>query len=516
MYRFLFVLFLVGITACPNTKKEGKQLQKDINNELVIGIENAPANLDPRFATDAYAIRIGKLIFPGLVTLDENFKPKPLIAEKIETLNDTTYMITLKKGVRFHDGQELTASDVEYTFKSIMDPELKSPHASGFQKINKIEVLDPYTLKITLNEPFAPFEEQILVFGIIPKHVAENLKDKFNTNPIGAGAFKFEKQLDGGDVYLVKNTNYFETPPHIDRLIFKVIPDVTVRMLELLKGSIDLTQNALPQTLLERFKNSDKVNVMYSPSASLTYIGFNLNDPMLKNSKVRKAIAYAINREDIIKYKFEGHATLARGALGPINWAYEPNVSTYEHNVEKAKKLLDEAGYKDPDGDGPKARFELVFKTSTEKERIDIAKIYIDNLKNVGIQLSLRTHEWGVFFTDIQEGNFHLFSLKWPFVAYPDFLYYIFHTKSFPPNGANRGRYTNAEVDKLLDQSRKELDRGKQKEIFSKLQNILADELPYIFLWHEENNAVVNKRVKNYTLSASGDFQSLINSSISE
>ncbi len=500
--------------ACPLSKQNKKQLEKDKKNELVVGIENAPANLDPRFSTDAYAIRIGKLIFPGLVTLDENFNPKLLIAEEIKNPNEITYMIKIREGVRFHNGTLLTANDVKYTYESILDPELKSPHASGFQKIKKIEVIDIYNLKITLNEPFAPFEEQILVFGIIPKAVALKQKAAFNTNPIGAGAYKFEKQLEGGDVYLVRNEQYFEKSPEINRLVFKIVPDVTVRMLELLKGSIDLTQNALPQKLLARFKNEEKVRVIYGPSAGLTYVGFNLNDPILKNVKVRKAIAHAISREDIIKYKFDGHASLARGLLGPLHWAYEPNVSTYEYSPEKAKKLFDEAGFPDPDGEGPKTRFELIFKTSTEKERIDIAKIYANNLKNVGIQLSLRTHEWGVFFTDIQEGNFHLFSLKWPFVAYPDFLYYCFHTSSFPPNGANRGRYTNREIDKLLDESRRELNRDKQKEIFSKVAALLAEELPYIFLWHEENNAVINKRVKNYNLSASGDFQSLIYSSI--
>jgi peptide/nickel transport system substrate-binding protein len=241
-------------------------------------------------------------------------------------------------------------------------------------------------------------------------------------------------------------------------------------------------------------------------------MGINLTDPILKNKLVRKAIAYSIDRESIIKYKFRGMARLSNSLLVPEHWAYEGNVEKYPYNPEIAKRLLDEAGFVDPDGDGPQKRFTITYKTSTNKFRIQIARMICNMLENVGIGVNLRAYEFGTFFSDIKSGNFQIYTMQWTEPLEPDFYYWIFHSKSIPDesgntNGANRGRYKNEEIDNLLSAGRIEIDREKRKEIYSKVQKIISDELPYISLWHEDNIAIINSRYTNYNIFPNASFE---------
>ncbi|MGC9329693.1 MAG: ABC transporter substrate-binding protein, partial [Candidatus Hinthialibacter sp.] len=313
------------------------------------------------------------------------------------------------------------------------------------------------------------------------------------------------------------NPAYFEGTPKLDRIIIKIIPDDTVRFLELKQGGIDFVQNAIPPDMVPIAEEIKGLKVVAEESVIIYYLGFNLEDPILKDAKVRQAMAYAIDRQAIIDHLIKGQASLATGLLSPKNWAYEPDVTTYEYNIEKATQLLDEAGYPDSDGDGPQPRFSLVYKTSTAPLRIRIGEVLQDQMKKVGIEISgIEAYEWAKFYDDVKSGNFQIFSLRWVGITEPNIFHSIFHSSMTPPDGRNRGRYSNPRIDELTEAGYQTINFEERKKIYSEIQKILAEDLPYIFLWYPHNIVVMNEAIKGFTLYPDGDFASFKNVWIEE
>ena len=230
---------------------------------------------------------------------------------------------------------------------------------------------------------------------------------------------------------------------------------------------------------------------------------------MLSNFQVRKALALAIDRQAIIRDLLRGLARPASGVLAPSHWAYHGQVAQYAFDPARARRLLDEAGYPDPDGDGPEKRFVLSYKTSQDRLRIRIAEVIGKYLEAVGIGVEIRSYEWGTFFADIRNGNFQLFSLTWVGVTEPDIYHYVFHSRSLPPDGANRGGYANPGLDRLLEQGRRETDSEKRREVYARVQEIVAGDLPYISLWHNEEVAVLSREIRGFQVYPGGDLISL-------
>lgn len=479
------------------------------DNTLRLALESDPVNIDPRFGTDVNSARVYQLVCNGLLQKDPQSNLIPDLAESWENPDDKTYIFHLRQGVKFHDGTEFTAEDVKYTFETILDPEMNSPKAYALEKIETLESLDPYTLKIVLTETFAPFLIE-MTLPLVPKQATEQLPDKrFSETLIGTGPFKLVEWKHDEQVVFEANTDYFEGAPKLDRIVMKIIPDDTVRFLELQQGSIDFVQNAIPPDMVPLAKQDDNLKVVAAESIVIYYLGFNLQDPILQNVNVRQAIAYAINRQTLVEHLLKGQASLATGLLSPANWAYEPDVHTYPYDPETAMKLLDEAGYPDPDGDGPQPRFSIVYKTSTSPLRIQIGEVVQDQLKQVGIEISeIETYEWAKFYQDIKDGNFQIYTLRWVGITEPDIFYSIFHSSMFPPDGRNRGRYVNARIDELTEQGRTIIDVAERKLIYSEVQKILAEELPYIYLWYPHNIVVMNQRVHGFIQYPDGDFAS--------
>jgi peptide/nickel transport system substrate-binding protein len=499
---FFTVFFLIALVACLKESKSDR-------NTLVIGLESSPANLDPRYATDANSYRLTQILFNTLLKLDPHFNPVPDLIERWDNPNEITYIFHLRKGVQFHDGSELTSKDVKYTFDTILNPFFKSPHKGAFEKIKSIETLDRYTVRFILKEPFAPFLINLAIMGIVPEHAAEKSGDKFSNQPLGTGPFKLTEFLPDEKIILKANTDYFEGKPKLNGIVFKIVPDSTVRLLELSQGSIHLLQNDIPPDLFPFLEKRDNLKIIKEGGTTYSYLGFNLKDAVLKNIKVREAIAHAIDKEAIIRYILKGFVTSASGILSPHNWAYEGNVKIFEYNKTKALRLLDEAGFKDPDGDGPETRFKLTFKTSTDRLRKRIAEIIQEQLREVGIGIDIRSHEWGTLFSDIKSGNFQMYSLSWVGITDPDMLYYIFHSSNIPPKGANRGEYVNQRLDKLAGEGRATLNISRRKKVYSEIQKILAEDIPYVSLWYTTNVAVMNKSVHGFVVCPAGDFISL-------
>ncbi len=464
--------------------------QKIPPNTLVMGIETGPRILDPRYATDAISAKVTGLIYAGLMRRDENMELTPHLAQTIVQPHPATYVITLKENLRFHDGRPLTSKDVRFTFESILDEKTASPKKGSFREIELIETPDPLTIVIKLKKPFTPFIGN-LTTGIVPMNASDLTK-----NPVGAGPFRFAKYLRGERLELLRNAEYFMGAPKLDGVIFRIIPDETVRLLELKKGNIHLVGNPITPHVLPWLKEQEKIEIITAEGTNVSYIGFNMKDPILKNLKVRRAIAHAIDRDSIIKYMLKNLGIKTDTLLAKANPFHAP-LEPLEYDVDKSKAMLDEAGFPlKKDG----KRFSLTYKTSKNPTRKKIAEVFAQQLAEVGINVSIKSFEWGTFFSDIKKGNFQIYSLTWVGIADPDIYHYIFHSQSLPPDGANRGRYKNPELDKLLDAGRVETGFDKRREIYRRVQELIAEEMPYIHLWTSVNVFAKNRKVKGFEI----------------
>lgn len=488
--------------------------QPDEDLGFVVLMDAAPKGLDPRFATSDWSAKIVGLLHAGLVDTDTaTGKWEYELAEHIEQVPPLEYRVTLRDDITFHDGSKVTSADVEYTFMELGSELVKSPYAGMAKRIARFEVVDDRHFNITLTEPHAPFITD-LSLGIVSKEICAGHKE-CPGDPIGAGPFAFETMPSSQQVTLKPHSAYFAGAPKIERLTFKLVKDDNTRLLALLGNTADLVQNAVAPLMLPVVHEDDRLVVESAPSFKYTYIAFNLEHEVLGNKLVRKALAHGIDRDSIIKYKFRGLATKSTGLLAPKHWAYEPNVDKYDYDPERAMKLLDDAGYPDPDGpDGPKMRFEIEFKVSASKFRKSMAELIAHQLARIGVGVTVRAYEWGTFFSDVKSRNFDITTLQWPSVSEPSLYRWIFHSSNIPSAenrsaGANRGAYRNARVDELLDAGSKEIDVDKRVDIYQEVQRILADELPYVSLWHEDNIAILRKGTEGYWVTPNARLEAL-------
>jgi len=505
MKKALFIivlgLFLAAFEACK------QEAAKPLGPEISVGIEASPSTLDPRLARDAYAVQIMPLVFPGLFKNGKTLEPEPDLVSSYEQQGDRSYVFHIRQGVRFANGKELVAEDVRATIESLNVPDLNSPYIELAERVAKIEIMDKYSLKLELKEPYSPLLVE-LNLGILPAELARK-KTQLETNElIGAGPYRITKWVPGTEITLSRNESYIGPKPYFEKINFRIIPEDITRLMSLEKGEIQLVQTPIPPDELERLKANPRLKVIAQPGTNYTYMGFNLRDPVLAKPLVRQAIAYAINRDEIVKCLLKKSASKADTLLSPRHWAYEPDVKKYEYNPELAKKLLDQAGYPARGTQGP-SRFKLSYKTSQNQLRLWIAQAIANQLGKVGIDVEVRSLEFGTLFSDIQAGNFQIFTLTWVGVVEPDIFYTVFDSQSIPPKGANRGYYSNPEIDRLVTDARAAQDRSERKALYSEVQKILATDLPYVSLWYSTDIAVCDQRLEGFELGAGGEWTSL-------
>ncbi|MBZ5559579.1 MAG: ABC transporter substrate-binding protein [Acidobacteriia bacterium] len=471
----------------------------DNPNVIVVGVTSGPNNLDPRIGTDDVSGKISQLVFNNLMTLDEHLQVVPDLAERLDHPDPTTWVATLRPGVRFHDGHELTSADVVYTFRSLLDPKLLSPRKGAYKMVQAIDARDRYTVVFTLKEPFGSFPAQ-LVLPIVP----DGAGPAFREHPVGTGPYRFVAHVVDDRVELAPFVDYFGGRPANEGLVLRVVPDDIMRGLELRKGTIDIVINDLAPDVVYQLQRDARLQVVTSPGTDYQYVGVNLRDPILQDVRVRQAIAYAIDRDAIIKYLRRGLAIPASGMLPPMSWAFEPNVATYAYDPTKARALLDDAGYPVKDG----IRFQLTLKVSNlEFNRLQSTVIQ-QNLRDVGIALDIRTYEFATFYADVLKGNFQLFTLQWVggAVADPDILRRVFHSGQVPPNGFNRGFFHNARIDSSLDRAAAQDDVRLARPIYDDVQREVALDVPYISLWCKTNVVVAQRSLTGFHLLPTLDF----------
>ena len=482
-------------------------------NTLVMIIESSPTNLDPRVGIDAQSERIGELIFDALLTRDEHLNVAPGLAERWEIPDPLTYVFQLHRGVTFHDGRPLTSRDVKWTFDSLLEGRIRSTKSAAYRFVDHIDAPDEFTVVFHLKEPNATLLWNLSegASGIVPY----GSLDEITRKPIGSGPFKFVTAEQDKEVVVERNDNYWGTNARLARVRFTVVPDATTRALELRKGSADVAINAFTSDTVVALEREPNLQIERAPGTVLSYLAFNLRDPTLRDVRVRQAIAYAIDRAPLLQYIWRGFAQPALSVLPPQSWAYDEDVTAYPHNPEKARRLLDAAGYVVRDGARDGVRFHLTMKTSTEESTRLLAAVLQQQLRDVGIALDIRTFEFATFFADVTSGAFQFYSLRWiGGNEDPDIFEYSFHSNRFPPNGANRGFYSNPRVDSLIDQARRQTDQNARKRLYAEVQEVLAQDEPYINLWYYDNVLVHTRRVRNATLNPSGNYDFLKTSEI--
>ena len=447
------------------------------------------------------------------------------LAESWDTPDPLTYIFHLRNGVKFHDGTPLTSRDVKATIDYMMDPANRSPKRGSFNMIASIDTPDSTTVIFHLKEPYASFLWNLekSAVGIVPAGSGP----EFARKPVGTGPFRFVSQAQDDAVVLertqqppVAQTSYrisdttYQNAEHeatmplttIDRVTFRIVPDAIVRALELRKGSADVEMSSLSPDMVPVLAKRKELQVSEEPGTNFAYLGVNFEDPVLARKEVRQALAYATDRESLMKYLLHGQARLASGILPPNHWAYDGDVRKYGYDPAKAEQLLDAAGFRrGPDG----VRVRLMLKVSTQEQARLVGAALQDEWRKVGVALEVRPLELATLLSDLDKGNFQLSYSIWVGANNdPDIFDLVFSSKKIPPNGRNRGRYRNPRLDELIIAIRGELNQDKRKQLCGQVQQIVAEELPYIPLWYVDVVSVHARRL-NVQLTPTGDFDFL-------
>jgi peptide/nickel transport system substrate-binding protein len=499
----LAVLALLSVNGCHRAHPD--------RSTVVFLIESSPTNLDPRIGTDAQSEHIDALLFDGLVVRDASFRVAPGLAERWEQPDPLTLIFHLHRNVHFSNGQQLTSRDVLWTLnsmRSVAVGRIITPKAASYASVASIEAPDAATVVLHLKYPdnFLLTNLSTGAMGIVPYGSGRD----FWQHPVGSGPFRFVSQEIDKEVVIERNPESWQKSAddgNIQRVRFAVVPDPITRALELRKGSADLESNSLMPDMLPVLAAEKHLVVESVGGTQVQYMAFNTIDPILRDARVRQAIACAIDLPLILKTLQAGRARPTVSLLPQTHWAWTGDVARYDYDPKRSMALLAQAGYR-PDSKG--IRMHLTMKTSTDEGTRQLAATLQQQLAQVGIDLDIRSYEPATFLQDLTRGSFQIYALRWiGGNEQPEIFGYAFSTARIPPKGMNRGRYSNPELDALLDDAGKSTDQAKRKADYVQAQQILARDVPAFNLWYKDSVVVHNRRVTGITISPSGSFEFL-------
>ena len=508
----LFLFFIhITLTAC-DTKQESvnsrppEEKPPAYGDILVRGDIGDASNLIPILASDSASHNIAGMIYNGLVKYDKNMNIVGDLAESWEiSSNGLVITFHLRKGVQWHDGKPFTSADVLYTYQATIDPKTPTAYAGDFLKVKKVEAPDDYTFRATYDKPFAP---ALISWSsaILPRHLLAGkdiTQSSLSRHPIGTGPYKFKEWVAGQKIVLVSNPDYFEGQPYIDGRMTRIIPDTATMFLELRAQNIGM-MGLTPLQYTRQTENNlfqDNFNKYRYLSFAYTYMGYNLKNPLFADKRVRQAISYAINKDEIISGVLLNLGKPANGPYKPGTWAYNDQVKIYNYNPQKARELLSAAGWTTMNQDGILEKngkpftFEIVVNQGNET-RQKCAEIIQRQLKEVGISVKIRVLEWSAFVTDfINKRRFDAVILGWTIPLDPD-AYDVWHSSKTKPEELNFISYKNPEVDEMLEKGRSTFDQKERKKYYDRFQEILAEDQPYTFLYVPEALVIINKRFR--------------------
>ncbi|HTW89412.1 MAG TPA: ABC transporter substrate-binding protein [Candidatus Binataceae bacterium] len=470
---------------------------------LQVDIDTSPLSLDPRLGTDAISSRIDELLFDSLVRLDDHQHLVGDLAGSIERPAPTEMVFHLRLGLRFSDGRPLTARDVKYSYESLLAPGSLSPRRAMFSELASIATPDDATVIMSTRRPYAPALAMAML-GIVPAETPAAARGTLVAPP-GSGPFAVESFARDEEVVLRRNPYRPAAPGTARGIVFKIVPDPTVRALELAEGTCDLAENNIEPDLLGYLSRRPALTIERFPGTTYQYLAFNFRDPHLRDLRVRRAIAYALDRRAIVDQMRHHTARLASGMLSPENDYYASDVTLYPYDPAKSETLLDQAGF--PRGADGWRGLEFIYKTTPEGARL--AEAFQAMLGRVGIRLKVRINEFGTFYGDIQRGNFDLMSLQWVGITDPHQYQMVFDSKMTPPHGLNRGAYSNPMMDRLVEAGDITLDPASRRAIYRKVQQLAAADLPYLSLWWQDNVVVMKRGLEGFKPYPNGSLRSL-------
>jgi len=469
-----------------------------------------PSRLNPILATDSSSSEITGFLFNGLLKYDKDLSTiVGDLAEKFYFEDEKTLVFKLHKNIKWHDGKKFSAKDVLFTYNVLISPKISSPYSANFRFVQGVEIVDEFTLKVRYKEPYFKALETWMM-GILPEHILKEepnlMNSKFNTNPIGTGAYKLEQLEYSKNIILVAFDDYFEGRAKIDKISFHVIADPMTRFLMLKSGALDVG-NIEPMQY-ERQLNDDffkKFNIYENISQSYTYLGFNLRLEKFKNPKVREALSLAINRQELVDILFFNHAKVCSGPFLPGTKAFNEDVKAPLQNIKRAKELLKEAGY---DEKNP-FTFEIATSNSSEL-RPYAAQILQHQLKKAGVVVTLRVMEWQAFLNMVVfPRKFDSVLLGWGLSPTPD-PYMFWHSDSDKQGGFNLVGYHNPKINKMIEESQNMIDSEKLNASWGEMFKIITDENPYLFLYIPNSITTVNRDIKNIESAPIGIWHNYI------
>jgi peptide/nickel transport system substrate-binding protein len=479
---------------------------QDYGDAIVVGSIADARNLVPILASDSASGELCSMLFNGLLKYDKNINLTGDLAENWEVKEGGLVIVFhLRRDVYWHDGSPFNAYDVQFTYRKLIDPGVRTPYSGDFERIKSFKIIDPYTIRITYKEPFAPALASWTMY-IMPRHILEKEdlnNTSFSRHPIGTGPYRFKSWKTQEKIELQYNPDYFEGRPHIDRYIYRVIPDQSTLFLELQTQGLDMSGLSPLQfvRLTDTFYFRRYYRKFNLPSFGYTYLGYNLNDSRFRDKRIRQALNYAVDKQEIIRLVLLGLGRISNGPFVPQSWAYNPEIKPVPYAPQKAKKLLEEAGWFDSDGDGWLDKdgrlFEFTITTNQGNEqRIKTAQIIQKRLKDIGIKVKIRVVEWSVFLSEIiEKKKFEAVLLGWSLSRDPD-NFDIWHSSRTKAGEFNFIGYKNKQVDRLLLEARSTFDQEKRKGIYRRIHKIIYDEQPYMFLYVPDSLLILHRRFR--------------------
>lgn len=490
----LLLVFTLAFTGCSSSTnevvKDGSSEGEKVKDTLIVAMASEPSTLDGNGKDDNASSQVKAQIYEGLVRQDPQMNILPVLAEDWNFENDTTIIFNIRKGVKFQNGNELKASDVKFSLKRAYDNGYAAADLSPID-FEKSEAVDDYTYKMVLKHPYAPIISKLASSSavIVPQKVVEEKgEDYLSTNPIGTGPYKLKEWAQGDRIELVKNEEYWQETKGVKNIVMRFISEIANRGIEVEIGGVDIAYQISPNDI-ERLNQNPDVETIKTPSLSTTYIGFNCQKETFKDKKVRQAIAYALDIDAIADTVYFGTGTPAKSVLAPTVWGFSEDVKTLGYDPEKAKILLEEAGYSDG--------LDTAIWVSDSQQRIDIAEIAQNQLKDVGINAEVKILEWGTFLEKLKEKELDIYLLGNSVTSGDgDELYYQFHSES--GYSGNTAYYSNEEIDDLIEKSRLAIDPDERAKYLEEIQNKVIEEAPWIPVWHGEIVTGVRSNIEGF------------------
>lgn len=488
----------------PRAAANGSAAAESYGDRILFGSIGEASNLIPYLTSDSASHEVADMLYVAPLRYNKDLQPEPWAAEAWSMEEGGRLMrFTLRKGILWEDGRELTAEDVAFTYRLIIDPATGSPYAEDFLRIKELRVLDRYSFEARYEQFFSRAVSSWMS-PILPKHVLEgqNIRTTpFARKPVGAGPYRLKSWEPGSRITLAASPTYFEGKPHISEVVYRIIPDSATMFMETRAGRLDV-MNLSPLQYLRQTSGPlwQEGFHKYRYLASVyVFLGFNLEHPFFRDIRVRRAVSSAIDRDEIVKGVLLGQGVPAFGPFKPGSWAYHPTLRPVARDVAAARALLAEAGFRDTDGDGvlEKDGRPLAFTILTNQgneQRILTATVIQSQLRAVGIDVRIRTVEWAAFIREfVNKGRFDAVILGWTITQDPD-IFQVWHSSQAHDNGLNFTRYKNPELDRLLEEARATPDQAVRTRLYARVQEILAEDQPYCFLFVPYALPVVQRR----------------------